>query len=69
MGVTVEIEVGEVRNRFDRAVRLHLASPYEASEALSHFNIRQVRRMELVLVSKKTGLDSGAQRGLQEKFQ
>ena len=43
MGMTVEIEVGEIRNRLGRPVRRHLACPYEASEALSHFNVCQVR--------------------------
>ena len=43
MGMTVEIEVGEIRNRLGRPVRRHLACPYEATEALSHFNVCQVR--------------------------
>lgn len=42
MGVTVEIEVGEIRNCFGRAVRWHVACPDEASGALGHFNVRQV---------------------------
>ena len=42
MGVTVEIEVGEIRNRLSRSVRRHLACAYETAEALSHFNVRQV---------------------------
>jgi hypothetical protein len=37
------------------------------SQALRQFDVHQVRRMELVLASKKTGLDSGAKRCLQEK--
>lgn len=56
----VEIEVG---NRFGRAVRSHLACPYEASEALSHFNFRQVGRMEFVLVSKKAEPQSWCRAG------
>jgi hypothetical protein len=60
MGVTVKIEVGEIRDRVRRSVGRHLACAYEASEALSYFNVRKVRRMELVLVSKKTRLDSDA---------
>ena len=51
MGVTVEIEVGEIRDRRGRAVSRHLACPYEPSETLGHFNVYQVGRMELVLVS------------------
>lgn len=60
MGVAVEVEVSEIGNRVGRAVRRHLACPYEAPKALSHFNVQKVRRMELVLVSKKAGLHSGA---------
>ena len=69
MRVTMEIEVSEIRNRFGRASRCHLARSHEASEALSHFHVRQVWRMQLVAVSKETGLDSCAKRGLQEKLE
>ena len=55
MGVTVEIEVGEIGNRLGRSVRRHLAGPYEASQALGHFNVRQVGRMELVTVTPLHG--------------
>ena len=64
MGVTVEIEIGEICNRVGGAARCHLARPYEAPEALSHFNVREVQRMELVLVSTER-----AQRRQQEKFE
>jgi len=63
MGMTVEIEVGEICNRFGRAVRRHLAGTHEASKALSHFNVRKVRRMELVLITEKAGLDLAHRRG------
>ncbi len=69
MGVTVEIEVGEIRDRLGRAVSRHVACPYEPSETLGHFNVHQVGRMELVLVSKEASLDPSAKRGLQEKLQ
>jgi len=52
MGVTVEIEVGEIHDRVGRPVSGHLARPYEAPEALSHFDVRQMGRMELVPISK-----------------
>jgi len=68
MGVTVQIEVSEIGNRFGRAVRRHLTGTYQASEALCHFNVDQVGRMELVLIAKKTGLDPDAKRCLQEKL-
>ena len=69
MGVTVEIEVGEIGNRLGRTVGGHLACSDQASETLSHFHIRQVGRVELVPVSKKAGLDPGAKRSLQQKFE
>ena len=69
MGVTVEIEVSEIRNRFSRAAACHLPRAYEASEALRHFNVRQMWRMELVLAAKQTSLDPRAERGLQEKLE
>ena len=69
MGVTVEIEVGEIGNRVGRSVMRHLAGPDEASEALSHFNVCKVGRMDLVPVSKEAGLDPGAKRSLQQKFE
>jgi hypothetical protein len=53
MGVAVEIEVGEIRDRLGRAVSRHLAGPYQPSQTLCHFNVHQVGRMELVRVSKK----------------
>ena len=69
MGVTMEIEVGEIRDRFGRAIRRHLACPDEPSEALSHFDVHQVRRMELVFVPEKARLDPSANRRLQEELQ
>ena len=69
MGMTVEIEVGEIGDRLGRAVSRHLACPYEPSETLGHFNVHQVGRMELVLVSKEARLDPSANRCLQEELQ
>ncbi len=69
MGMTVEIEVGEIRDHVGRAVSRHLACPYEPSETLGDFNVYQVRRMKLVLVSKEARLDPSANRCLQEEFQ
>jgi len=69
MGVAVEVEAGEIRDRLGRAVRRNLAHPCESSETLGNFNVHQVGRVPLVLVSKETGLNPGAKRCLQEKFQ
>ena len=43
VGMTVEIEIGQIRNRLGRPARRHLACPYESTEALRHFNVCQVR--------------------------
>ena len=69
MGMTVEIEIGEIHDRLVGASGGDLTHPHESSEALNDFNIHQVRRMELVLVAKEAGFDSDANRGLQEKLQ
>ena len=69
MSVTVKVEVGQILDRLGRTVRRHFAHSNEASEALGDFNVHQVRRMQLVLISEKPGLDPGAKRCLQEKFQ
>ena len=69
MRVTVEVEVGEIRNGLGRAVSRHLACPYEPPETLGHFNVHQVGRMELVLVPKEARLDPSASRRLQEELQ
>ena len=58
MGVAVEIEVGEVRNRFLSAAGRHFTRPHEASEALNHLDVQEVRRMKLVLGAKEAPLDS-----------
>jgi hypothetical protein len=69
MRVTVEIEIGEIGNRFRRAVGRHLACTYEAPEGLGYLDVHQVGRMPLVLASNKAGLDAGAKPCLQEEFQ
>jgi hypothetical protein len=65
----MEIEVHEIRERFGRAATRDLARTYEASEALRHLDVNEMRCMELVLRSEQTGLHSRAERRLQEKLQ
>jgi hypothetical protein len=69
MGVTVEIELGEIRDGLGRTVSRHLACPYEPSETLRHFNVHQMGRMELVIVLKKAHLNPTANRRLQEELE
>jgi hypothetical protein len=64
VGVTVQIEVGEIGNRFVGTAGGNLTGPHETSEALNDFHVDEVRRMQLVEVAKETGLDSMAQRSL-----
>jgi hypothetical protein len=67
--MTVKIEVDEVLDRLLRSGRGHLAGPHETPESLHDFDIRKVRRMELGTVAEEASLDSGANRGLEEKLQ
>jgi hypothetical protein len=67
--MTVEIEIGEIYDRFVGTPGGDLTHPHESSQPLDDFNIHQVRRMKFVLVAKKACFDSGADRGLQKKLQ
>ena len=60
----VEVEVDEILDRLGRTVRRHFARSNESSEGLRHFDVDQMWRMELVLVSKETRLDPSAERRL-----
>ena len=69
MGVTMEIEVAEIGNGFIGSAGGDLSAPYKTTEALSDLDVRQVRRVQFVVFSKESGLDSRAQGGLQEELQ
>ena len=69
MGVTVNLEVGEIVDRFARAGGRYLARPHEAPESLHDLDVHEVRHMKFVAVAKDAGLDSGPTRRLQEKLQ
>ena len=69
MRMTMEIEIGEIHDRFVGAPGGDFTHPHESSEALNDFHIYQVGRMEFVRVAKDTLFDSDANRGLQEKLQ
>ena len=60
MDVPMEIEIGEIRNRFRGTAGGDFTRPHEASEALNHLNVHEVRRMQFVLVAKETPLHSRA---------
>ena len=69
MGMAMEIEVGEIRDGFFGAARRDFTRSDEASEALNHLDVHEVRRMQFVLLAKEAGLDACAKRGLQKKLQ
>ena len=69
VGVTVEVEVGDIGNRFVSTAGGDLTGPHETPERLNDLDVDEVRCMELVLVAKETGLDSTAQRSLQQKLE
>lgn len=69
VGVTMEIEVYEIRDRFMRSDRRDFTGPHETSEALNQLDVHEVRGVEFLLVAKESGFDSCAKRRLQEKLQ
>lgn len=69
MCVTEQVELAEIRNRFGGPAGRHFARAHEPPEGLKHFDVHEVRRMELAFVPKEPRLDSSAKRGLQEKFE
>src|SRR5262245_34275541 len=69
VGVPMEIAISEIVSRFGIARGSHIACPDESPERLRHFDVYQVRRMELLLISKQAGLDPGAKRCLEKEFQ
>ncbi len=69
MGVAVEIEAREIRDRLGRACRRHFARPHQSAEALRHFHVYQVGGVELVCASEQSRLDPRATRGLQQELQ
>ena len=69
MGVAVEVEVGEIRERFSPALSGELAHPDQSSKTLSYFDVYQVGRVKLVPVSNETRLNPGTERCLQEELE
>ena len=69
MGVTMKIEVDEIRNRFVGTAGSDFTGPHETSQALNDLDIQEVRRVEFVLAAKEAGLDSSPKGGLQEELQ
>ena len=53
MGMTMKIEVDEIRDRFVGTRGRDFTGPHETSEALNDFDVHQVRRVEFVVVAKE----------------
>jgi Tol biopolymer transport system component len=69
VGMAMKIEVGEIGNGFGRPFRRDVIRAYEASQRLCHFDVHQVRRMELVPIPEQARLDPGAEPCLQQKLE
>jgi hypothetical protein len=69
MGMTVQIEVGEIVNRFVGTAGRYLTAAHETSEALCYLDVHKVRHVQFVLRAKEAGLNSLATRSLQEQLQ
>lgn len=67
--MTMEIDVREILNRLRRPIRRYLARADEASQALRHFDVHQMGRVEFVLVSEEPRFDLNAERRLQQELQ
>jgi hypothetical protein len=64
MGVTVEIEVGEIRNGFLGTAGRDFTGQHETSKTLSYLNVEEVWRVQFVLLTEEARLNSCAKRGL-----
>jgi hypothetical protein len=69
VGMTMEIDVCEIGNRFPGTASRQFAGPHKSAEPLNHFDIHEMRRMDLFRVAKEPGFDPRANRSLQEKLQ
>lgn len=69
MGVTVEVEIGEIGDRSLGATGGDFACPHETPQGLNDFDVHEVRRMEFVLLAKEAIFHSDPNWSLQEKLQ
>jgi hypothetical protein len=60
VGVTVEIEIRQIRDRVVGTPGGDFTRPHETSKALYHLDVDEVRCMELVPVAKEAGFDADA---------
>jgi len=69
MRMAVEIEVYQIRQSLFGPGRRDTAAADEAPECLGDLDVGEVRRVELVVRAKETGLDARAERRLQKKLE
>ena len=69
VGMAVDVEIDKVMQCLLRSVGTNVASPYQASESLSDFDVQQMRRMECVVAVEQPRLDSRAKRNLEKELQ
>ena len=69
MRVTVEVEIAEIRDRFDGAVSGDVTATNEPSESLCHLDVDEMGSMELVLAAKDPRPDPVPERRPQQHLQ
>ena len=65
MRMTMEIEVGEIRNHLPGTDGRDFTRPHKTSEALNNLNVHEMWRVKFVVVAKEAGFDTNAKWGLQ----
>ena len=69
MGVPMQIQVTEIRDRFGGPAGRDFTEPDETSQGLNDLDVHEVRRVEFLVVAEEARLDSRAAGSLQEKLQ
>ncbi len=69
VGVTMKIEVSEIRDRFLGTTGRDFTAAHETSKGLDDLDVHKVRRVQFMVASKEAGLNSFSKRGPQKKFQ
>jgi hypothetical protein len=69
MGMAMEVQAGEVIERFGGTAGRHITHAYETPETLRDLDVNQMRDMQLIPVPKETRLDAHASFSLQQQFQ
>ena len=69
VGMAADVEIDKVMQCLLRSVDTYVASPYQAPECLSDFDVQQMRRMECVVAVEQPRLDSRTKRSLEKELQ